>query len=47
LVYGPTLAIFGVICLYLLRYYDLTRQQHEATLHELARLRSAAQKTEV
>jgi Na+/melibiose symporter-like transporter len=37
--YGPCLAVFGLICIYPLRFYGITRQKHENTLKELARRR--------
>jgi Na+/melibiose symporter-like transporter len=39
MIYGPGLAIFGLLTIYPLRYYDITRKQHEKTLRELAQRR--------
>lgn len=35
LIYGPVVALFGLLCIYMLSFYDISRESHEETLKAL------------
>ena len=41
LVYGPLVALFGLLCIYVFSFYDISRTSHDATLKTLQQRRRA------
>ena len=41
LIYGPAVALFGLLCIYMFSFYDISRESHEETLKTLEARRKA------